>query len=90
MTTEKTIDRLTKDSVSIATRKFIEDEGQKLQVGDVHRQAYVNSATGRNDLSENETEEVSKTVLNYWGDTPTVEEIKTEIEVTEGGDENVG
>ena len=76
MITEKTIDMLTKDSVSILTKKFIEDEGEKLQVGKNHRCAYVNSKSGRERILTNEPEEVSSTVIQYWGDTPTVEEIE--------------
>ena len=74
MITEKTIDMLTKDSVSVKTLKFIEEEGQKYQVGGIHRCAYANSETGRKNLSENEPKDVSTTVLQYWGDTPTVTE----------------
>lgn len=71
---EKTIDMLTKDSVSIKTLKFIEEEGQKYQVGGIMRRAYSNSITGREDITKNEPEDVFTSVLQYWGDEPTVEE----------------
>lgn len=74
MITEKIIDMLTKDSVSIITKKFIEDNGEKLQVGDIHRCAYVNSKEGRVAIVSNEPEDVSSAVLAYWGDEPTIVE----------------
>ena len=64
----KTVDSLTKDSVSILTQKFY--DGQKL--GDNHRTAYVNSADGRKIISENEPEDVVTSVFAIWGDTPTL------------------
>ena len=84
MITEKTIDMLTKDSVSIKTLKFIEEEGQKYQVGDIHRCAYANSESGRQNISENEPEDVSTAVLQYWGDTPTVAEPTIDVPESEG------
>ena len=83
MITEKTIDMLTKDSVSIKTLRFIEEEGQKYQVGGIHRCAYANSESGRKDLSENEPEDVSSTVLAFWGDTPTVSELTIDVPESE-------
>lgn len=75
MIEEKTIDMLTKDSVSIKTLKYIEEEdGQKYQVGGILRRAYSNSITGREDIAKNEPEDVSTVVLQFWGDTPTVKE----------------
>jgi hypothetical protein len=72
MISEKTIDMLTKDSVSIITKKFIEEEGKRLQVGENHRCAYINSITGRESITANEPEDVSSVVLAYWGDEPTI------------------
>lgn len=70
--TKKTVDMLTKDSVSILTQYFTELNGQTQQVGENHRRAYVNSVEGRIDLIENEPNNVSNSVLAIWGDTPTV------------------
>lgn len=75
MITEKTIDMLTKDSVSILTKNFIEDNGEKLQAGENHRCAYVNSVFGRDEIVAKEPEDISSTVLNYWGDEPTIIDI---------------
>lgn len=72
--TEKTVDMLTKDSVSILTQNFIEFEGKKQQVGDNHRCAYANSVTGRAELEENEPEYVVNAVMAVWGDEPAVDE----------------
>ena len=68
----KTVDMLTKDTVSILTKKFIEVEGVDQQVGENHRRAYINSQSGREDLEENEPEDVVNAVLAIWGDAPTV------------------
>lgn len=73
---KKTVDMLTVDSVSILTQNYIEFNGVQTQVGQNHRCAYANSETGRNDLQENEPEEVVNAVFAIWGDTPTVSEPK--------------
>ena len=69
---EKIVDMLTKDSVSIITKKFIDVDGIKTQVGENHRCAYVNSERGRVKISEEQPEEVVNAVFAIWGDTPTV------------------
>ena len=69
---KKTIDMLTTDSVSILTQKFIEEDGEMLQVGKNHRRAYANSQSGREDLEENEPEDVVNAVFAIWGDAPTI------------------
>lgn len=72
--TKKTITSLTSDSVSILTRNFATDEnGVSEQIGSNHRTAYSNSESGRAFLAENEPEEIVATVLQMWGDTPTIE-----------------
>ena len=79
METKKTIDMLTKDSVSILTQKFIKEDSISYQVGKNHRCAYVNSIAGRESITANEPEDVSSVVLAYWGDEPTIiEEEPTE------------
>lgn len=74
---EKTVDKLTKDSVSILTQKFIKVEGVNQQVGGNHRCAYVNSPSGRNELQEKEPESVVNAVFAIWGDAPTVADPET-------------
>lgn len=70
---EKTVDMLTPQSVSILTQKFIDLDGEKTQVGNDHRCAYVNSESGRQSLQESEPENVVSSVLAIWGDMPTVD-----------------
>lgn len=72
MITEKTIDMLTKDSVSIVTERYIEENGTRYKVGDIHRTTYVNSEADREALASSEPEDVSVAVLQFWGDQPTV------------------
>lgn len=69
---KKTVDMLTKDSVSILTRKFIEIDGQEMQIGENHRCSYVNSEDGRADLLDNEPEAVVNAVMAIWGNEPSI------------------
>lgn len=78
---KKTVDMLTTESVSILTQKFIEEDGEMLQVGKNHRRAYINSQSGREVLEVNEPEDVVNAVFAIWGDTPTV--VEPELEKTE-------
>lgn len=80
----KTVDMLTKDSVSILTQQFIELDGIKTQVGENHRIAYCNSKGSRELLAKEQPPEVRDAVFTIWGDTPTINE---ETEPT--GQENV-
>lgn len=70
--TRKTVDMLTKDSVSIITQNFIEFEGKEQQVGEKHRRAYINSQEGRAEIEECEPNDVIVAVMAIWGDVPTV------------------
>lgn len=83
ITTKKTIDMLTSDSVSILTQKFIDVEGVQTQVGQNHRRAYVNSEDGRKQITENEPDYIVTAVMALWGDTPTVTETVPETAETE-------
>lgn len=69
---EKTVDMLTKDSVSILTKKFIELDGEMNQVGENHRCAYENSIKGRETIQKNEPEYIVNSVFAIWGDEPTI------------------
>lgn len=75
---KKTVDMLTTDSVSILTQKFIDIDGVETQVGENHRCAYANSATGRQDLQKQETQDVVNSVFAIWGDVPTINEEEEE------------
>ena len=71
---KKSVDMLTKDSVSIETTQTAVIDGTEYTLGLPHRCAYVNSLQGRALLAEQEPEDVVAAVLAMWGDTPTVEE----------------
>jgi len=71
------LDELTQDSVSVATRKYIEEEGVKYFVGNIHRRAFVNSIDGRKEINDNLSEPYLSAVMAVWGSSPTVE-IKSE------------
>lgn len=67
------VDMLTRDSVSILTRKTVVIDGQTYTLGD-HRCAYSNSAAGREILAAEQPEDVVAAVMARWGDAPTVTE----------------
>ena len=71
---KKTVDMLTKYSVSILTQKFIDVDGVETQVGEDNRCAYANSATGRQDLKKQEPQDVVNSVFSIWGDSPKINE----------------
>ena len=71
---KKTVDMLTAYSVSILTQKFIEVDGVETQVGENHRCAYANSATGRQDLKKQEPQNVVNSVFSIWGNSPKINE----------------
>lgn len=69
-----TLDMLTQDSVSVKTQKYVEVEGVEYPIGDPHRRAYVNSASGRAAV-QNEVQEPHRTaIFAVWGNEPTVVE----------------
>lgn len=91
MNTEKrkTVDMLTRDSVSILTQEFINLGGVDKQVGDNHRCGYSNSIQGRKDLIQNELEDVINAVMAMWGDEPTITDSPQEEPAGTGNDELV-
>lgn len=66
------LDELNQNSVSVVTRKYIEEDDVKYFVGDIHRRAYVNSEDGRKEINEELAEPYLSAVMTVWGDTPTV------------------
>lgn len=68
------LDELNEFSVSVVTKKYIISEGIRYFVGGPHRVAYVNSESGRIDISRDLTEPYLSAVMNIWGDTPLVPE----------------
>lgn len=79
-TTEKiTIDMLTSDSVSILKQTYVDYNGQIMQMGGNVRNAYSNSPSGRAEIEKVLTEPYLSSVMAVWGDTPTVEELESEV-----------
>lgn len=66
------LDELNQNSVSVVTRKYIEEDGTKYFVGDIHRRAYVNSEGGRQEISKELAEPYLSAVMAVWGDIPTI------------------
>ena len=71
---KKTVDMLTRDSVSIETTTTAVIDGVEYTLGQPHRCAYVNSTRGRELLAAQEPADVVAAVLAIWGDTTTVTE----------------
>ena len=66
------LDMLTKDSVSIITKTMTNMNNTEVQVGNNIRRAFVNSAQDRQAISEYLPEPYLSSVMQVWGDTPTV------------------
>lgn len=74
--TVTTVTDLTKDSVSILKQNFIEFNGVATQVGENFRTSYVNSASGRQSLTNEQSTQDVAAVLAKWGNTPTINEME--------------
>ena len=68
------LDELNEFGVSVVNKKYIISEGIRYFVGDPYRVAYVNSESGRIDISRDLLEPYLSAVMNIWGDTPLVPE----------------
>lgn len=69
-----TIDKLTKNSVSVKREKVIEVEGIEYRLPNPTRKSYVNSINGRIELETELIEPYITSVLTVWGNEPTVNE----------------
>lgn len=72
--TRISLDVLNEYSVTVKTQKYMELEGEELNVGELHARAYANSERGRAELAEEVPEPYLNAVLTVWGDAPKVEE----------------
>lgn len=67
-----TLDMLTQDSVSVKTQKYTVVDDIEYQIGDPHRKAYVNSATGRASVNDELPHAQANAIMAVWGDAPTI------------------
>ncbi len=65
-----TLDMLNEESVSVKREKYIIIDGSQMPVGTVERNAYTNSAVGRELLSKQLPAEYCSAVFAVWGSTP--------------------
>lgn len=70
--TETIIDMLTKDSVSVITKQYIEIDGVPYLLSKL-RKAYDNSPVGREMIEDELSETDSQAIFSKWGDIATVE-----------------
>ena len=75
--TRISLDVLNEYSVTVKTQKYMELEGEELNVGELHARAYANSERGRAELAEEVSEPYLSAVLSVWGEEPTVDETIT-------------
>ena len=61
-----TLDRLTKDSVSVLRQKFVVIDGTEMQVGGNVRNAYTNCESDREILKEQLSEEYYNAIMAVW------------------------
>ena len=72
--TRISLDVLNEYSVTVKTQKYMELEGEKLNVGELHARAYPNSERGREELAEEVSEPYLSAVLSVWGEESQVKE----------------
>ena len=70
--TRISLDVLNEYSVTVKTQKYMELEGEELNVGELHARAYPNSERGRAELAEEVPESYLSAVLSVWGEETTV------------------
>lgn len=68
------LDVLNEYSVTVKTQKYMELEGEELNVGELHARAYPNSERGRAELAEDVPEPYLSAVFAVWGDEYKVKE----------------
>lgn len=68
------LDMLSKDSVSVLKKIVADINGQEVQVGENLRRAFNNSTEGRQEITEFLKEPYLSSVMQVWGDSPTVVE----------------
>lgn len=72
--TRISLDVLNEYSVTVKTQKYMELEGEELNVGELHARAYPNSERGRAELAEDVPEPYLSAVFAVWGDESKVKE----------------
>ena len=72
--TRISLDVLNEYSVTVKTQKYMELEGEELNVGELHARAYANSERGRAELAEEVSEAYLSGVLSVWGEESKVKE----------------
>ena len=72
--TRISLDVLNEYSVTVKMQKYMELEGEELNVGELHARAYANSEKGRAELAEDVPEPYLSAVLAVWGDESKVKE----------------
>jgi hypothetical protein len=68
-----TLDMLTQDSVSLKKQNYVTVEGAEYPIGEPWRRAYVNSISGRAQVTEEVQDPYKSAIFTVWGETPTVE-----------------
>lgn len=73
---EITLDLLTPYSVSVLSKTFADINGNKTQIGDNNRLAYMNSPLGREAIINDLPDSYYNAILSVWGSVPLLEDPK--------------
>lgn len=69
-----TLDMLTQDSVSVKKQQYSILNSKEHAIGEPWRRAYVNSASGRQQVENEVTEPYKSAIFMIWGNEPTIPE----------------
>ena len=72
METKIIIEYLNEKSTTIVKKKVIIEGGIEYYVGDPHRTSYINSETGRIALRNEIPDPYYSSIMDIWGENPTV------------------
>lgn len=71
--TEKEIQALNQNAVTIIEKKYIVFDDEKQMIGYPNAYGYQNSSQDRASLEENEESNIVNCIIAMWGDKPTIE-----------------
>lgn len=83
-----TLDMLTPTSVSVRKQQYVEVNGTEYPIGEPWRRAYVNSASGRQQVQDEVSEPYRSAIFAVWGNEPIVPDPIEPIPEQDAGPEN--
>lgn len=74
MNEKYTLDNLNQDNVSVSKQTYIDYQGQQYPIGELWRRAYINSASGRQQIVDELPIAQVNAIMAVWGNEPSVED----------------